>query len=695
VLNREGVQQGCTFGSILFCIATLETIERLRAEFCTDGSCRVFCICDDVYMVAEPLKAMEMAAWYEREIGLGGHTTASPGPALSINRSKSHVYSPTPLPESPRDAPDVYAGYVVHTPDEGIKVLGGYIGADAWVVQRLAAHTKGLIGRFWRLELLSRADLFIVQQLVPMCYISRFSHLLRYHAPSLIVEAAREFDALTMALVEVFFKIDALTPEQCTRASLPRRLGGWALRSQARTRHAAYAAGFCTALMCKAMSDDITLGPLIRDLEGSLSPLAHGPLYRPVAPIFEELSASMRACADAMDPEDAAAIFVGPAFFNHVVTLGKKGAQSKLTRAVEKLVAANLLGEANPAPTPRHAIERRARWNNITGTHASAGFRCIHAFIPGVKSNAATHFALQQQLDRPFTLGLNVCAPCAPNVCPCCGLHYDDRGRHLLMCTKAALSERHEQHQKIVKALFSVLSEVGLSPIIDAKGHAPIFVHGSAEKNNKRPDLVIGGMCDDSGRNIMVDATVVGATPAGKHNFAQSRSAANDKHYVTDKAEQTKIDKYEAEAADEGFGFAPFVLTHGGRMGKLALRLLKRVYAAVRDCVDEWYYYGCLVPKIEAALMLGVYGRALGSKRDMMAARMPDGGRDDGCTPPPPGPAHSHARWGWSEGATFDCDAQWSAGAEGGACAFDEGRSSEYYAFLRRAHPQWFASASA
>jgi hypothetical protein len=67
--------------------------------------------------------------------------------------------------------------------------------------------------------------------------------------------------------------------------------------------------------------------------------------------------------------------------------------------------------------------------------------------------------------------------------------------------------------------------------------------------------------------------------------------------------------------------------------------------------------------------MLGVYGRALGSKRDMMAQRMPNGSRDDGCTPPPPGPAHSHARWGWSEGATF-----------------------EYYAFLRRAHPQWLAA---
>ena len=128
--------------------------------------------------------AMKMAAWYEREIGLGDHTATSPGPALSITRSKSHVYSPMALPESPRGVTDVYADYVVHTPDEGIKVLGGYIGADAWVIKRLGAHTQELIGRFWRLELLSRADLFIVQQLVPMCYISRFSHTATISRPA-------------------------------------------------------------------------------------------------------------------------------------------------------------------------------------------------------------------------------------------------------------------------------------------------------------------------------------------------------------------------------------------------------------------------------------------------------------------------------------------------------------------------------
>jgi len=380
--------------------------------------------------------------------------------------------------------------------------------------------------------------------------------------------------------------------------------------------------------------------------------------------------------------------------YHHVVALGRKGAQSRLTRAIEQLVADNLLGEANPAPTPRKAVERRARWNNITGTHASAGFNCIHAFVPGDKSNSAIQFALQQQLDLTFVLGRNVCAPCAPNKCPCCGLRFDDRGRHLLMCKKAGLSERHEQHQKVLFGLLSVLSEVGLSPIVDAAGHDPLFLHASNADNNKRPDLEIGGLCDAEGRTIMVDVTVVGATPAGKTSLDQSRLAAEDKFYIVGKAEKAKIDKYKDEAAAEGFGFVPFAMSHGGRMGKRALGLIKLVYAAVRDCVDEWYYYGCLIPKIQAALMLGGYGRALGAKRDMMAARMPDGGRDDGCTPPPPGPARAHARWGWSEGASFDCDARWSAGAEGGACAFDEGRSSEYYAFLRAAHPAWFAAAS-
>ena len=48
-------------------------------------------------------------------------------------------------------------------------------------------------------------------------------------------------------------------------------------------------------------------------------------------------------------------------------------------------------------------------------------------------------------------------------------------------------------------------------------------------------------MCDDNGRTILVDVTVVGATPAGVGNLSQSRRAAANKHYVTEAAERLKI----------------------------------------------------------------------------------------------------------------------------------------------------------
>ena len=55
----------------------------------------------------------------------------------------------------------------------------------------------------------------------------------------------------------------------------------------------------------------------------------------------------------------------------------------------------------------------------------------------------------------------------------------------------------------------------------------------------------------------MVDVTVVGATPAGKTSLDQSRLAAIDKFYVVGKAEEAKIDKYEEEAAAEGYISCP------------------------------------------------------------------------------------------------------------------------------------------
>jgi len=52
-----GVRQGCTFASLLFCLALIPYVRKLRAEFgCDepDAKCHVLLICDDIFIVGYP-----------------------------------------------------------------------------------------------------------------------------------------------------------------------------------------------------------------------------------------------------------------------------------------------------------------------------------------------------------------------------------------------------------------------------------------------------------------------------------------------------------------------------------------------------------------------------------------------------------------------------------------------------------------
>ena len=102
-----------------------------------------------------------------------------------------------------------------------------------------------------------------------MCYVARFTHLLRTHAPEAVETAAAHFDAFTMAIVESqLYKVGELSGYHRERAPLPRRLGGWAIRNSKRTSHAAFFAGYVTALQCPSIALDPLLGPLADTLHG-------------------------------------------------------------------------------------------------------------------------------------------------------------------------------------------------------------------------------------------------------------------------------------------------------------------------------------------------------------------------------------------------------------------------------------------
>ena len=148
VWNFCGVQQGCTFGSALFCLATLKSIDILRSEFCDDTDvleperCRFYHICDDAYIVGPPLRAAEMAARWEELVGFGDHIALDSGPALAIKPGKSHVYSTAPLDDIagffPPTAQTPFAVFGagkhrVHPPSTGLGILGACVGAPEWV----------------------------------------------------------------------------------------------------------------------------------------------------------------------------------------------------------------------------------------------------------------------------------------------------------------------------------------------------------------------------------------------------------------------------------------------------------------------------------------------------------------------------------------------------------------------------------
>ena len=135
-----------------------------------------------------------------------------------------------------------------------------------------------------------------------------------------------------MAIVESqLFKVGALSGYHRERATLPRRLGGWAIRNSKRTSHAAFFAGFIAA-----MPLDCT-GPAPRPAGGY-----------PTWPCRLDLDSTLRCARErarcAMPADVADAIF-GQSLTESIANLSTKGAQRRITRACKEHAADNLLGD--------------------------------------------------------------------------------------------------------------------------------------------------------------------------------------------------------------------------------------------------------------------------------------------------------------------------------------------------------------
>ena len=98
-------------------------------------------------------------------------------------------------------------------------------------------------------------------------------------------------------------------------------------------------------------------------------------------------------------PADVADAIFGQSLMESIANLSTKGAQRWITRAVEEHAADNLFGDVIGPQTPLEGLERRARYNAITGKYASSGLTALRMFQPKDTSNDPARFLLQQQLD--------------------------------------------------------------------------------------------------------------------------------------------------------------------------------------------------------------------------------------------------------------------------------------------------------
>jgi hypothetical protein len=708
VWNYCGVQQGCTFGSALFCLATLKSIDILRSEFCDNPDtpeaeqCRFLHICDDGYIVGPPLRALAMAARWEELLGLGDHTAASPEPALAIKPGKSHVFSTVPLGgfdgfslPTPLRPYALFGSHKVHPPTTGLGILGAYVGAPEWVEAQLMHETQSLIGRFYRLELIAH-DLYLVQQLIPMCYLPRFTHLLRCHPPALVRKASEFFDAVTMAVAEKLYAIGKLDAE---RASFPRRAGGAGLRNQTRTSHGAYFAGCSAGMDSGAFLNDPDLCLLLPSLDSD-----------PGDDEIPMLTALRKARATCID-YGAVDYFADRSLSDAVRRASKKGAQKSITAQIEQRAVDVYFPDVAPDCGLLDRLQRRCRYHNVTGRHVAGKFKTPRAFLPSEQSNAGVKFMLRMHLDLPLALEANLCGEMADGslkLCPACNKPM--QRDHILSCAECATSKRFAKHQAVSLAFIAIVRLVELFPWAGAGGGGPLlrergaFSRGSDVKN-MRTDVEVGGVVGQYG-TVHVDFTVVagsgGPMCADPNDVLQAaRSGAHDPDFfVVEKGDKPKMRKYVDICRDAGFTFIPLAMSTGGRTSPEGLRLLKLIYATVEDRVDSWYFYGVLLPRLYAALALGQYQHSVAIRRafDAKRAAKRRGASGSGwcpadgdSMPAPPSPSAANARYDFVDSVDSDMDGRWGSNADG-SCTYDHERASEYSAFLREVHSEFFAS---
>ena len=193
VESARGVQQGCNLGPLCYSAGLLKILKEFRANPPVPGA-RAVSFIDDITVTLPPELSLDMAAigkvteWLQERLGVEG---------ISLNRRKSQALladgvEPEQLTEEQRVAIDTTGLAVVR---QGMRVVEVPVGTVEFQRDFLQETVKGEPAELVR-ALVPMEDAQASFQILRLSATSRLSHLLRTVPPSIVCQAAANYDAL-------------------------------------------------------------------------------------------------------------------------------------------------------------------------------------------------------------------------------------------------------------------------------------------------------------------------------------------------------------------------------------------------------------------------------------------------------------------------------------------------------------------
>jgi hypothetical protein len=583
---REGVTQGCNFGTLLFNLGyAMLVLKPLQEEFKGEPVVAI-CVHDDSAHIGD---ANQVCRMMTRTMELGKEKLA-----LKYGEAKKQLYQSERTGAQTSIDTDVD---VIRLRHEGTKILPAGVNRDFLKFAGIrignegkvsAALVKAVTGD--RSKLRNRMLPFLNSSLVTLqnklVILQRaagerslYNHLARGHSEEQAREAFEQAEILFSNTYEALLQQPAGTfhPGQPGRhkeqAELPRHYGGYNMPTL-RNLHEPAAAGAMVGIInllgqCKLLGAEEKdpqqwykcTSARLRGASTSIKALLASPYFPYMNnPRTAEIYLTL------VDPPIEGETDPNPkANFQKISECQRQNAQMLFSAIRYTEIKARLMDDPNISRQVKHRLQVASQPGSGTASLVVPTEKCLEM------GDAATLQAICCRLGLTIP-GLHLRTRCLPN-CTQMGPHAEltestvrdniMTGLHFLGCKSCGTYDRHNQVAQVVLAyLRNELGFTGSTSSVDSN-----FVGHSADGKSKHTDGQVWGSLNWPQR-LAIDVSVVNPTAVSHSGAGACGESFLNPNAGTRAAEETKTKKYKFLCEQRGMDFVPIIFTTSGGLGE-------------------------------------------------------------------------------------------------------------------------------